>query len=65
MKRTEGRFMGQNVTLQQIADAANVSSATVSRSLNKTGKVSVEVERRIRIAMARLGAVPRSDETEI
>jgi len=55
--------MGQNVTLQQIADAANVSSATVSRSLNKTGKVSVEVERRIRIAMARLGAVPRSDET--
>lgn len=55
--------MAQSVTLQQIADAANVSSATVSRALNKTGKVSPEVERRIRTAMARLGAVPRSGES--
>jgi len=52
--------MAHTVTLQQIANAAKVSSATVSRAINKTGKVSPDIERRIRTAMARLGATPRS-----
>lgn len=47
--------MAQRITLEEIARAAKVSPATVSRAINKTGQVAPEAERRIRAAMARLG----------
>ena len=49
------RAMARAVTIIEIAEAAKVSPATVSRALNKTARVSPQVERRIRIAMAKLG----------
>lgn len=51
--------MAKRITLKAIARAANVSPATVSRAINKTGQVDPATERRIRAAMARLGAEVR------
>lgn len=48
--------MRPRVTLKAIAKAANVSVATASRALNKTGRVSLEVERQVRAAAMNLEA---------
>ncbi|GIV57455.1 MAG: LacI family transcriptional regulator [Rhodothermaceae bacterium] len=45
-------------TLQDVAREAGVSSATVSRVLNNTGKVSAATRRRVEEAIARLGYRP-------
>lgn len=63
-KRERIRAMSQRMTLKEIARAAKVSPATVSRAINKTGRVSPEIDRRIRAAMARLASTwKRPDKT--
>ncbi len=52
--------MGQSkATLAQVAQAAGVSSATVSRVIHRTGPVNEEIRGRIESAIAELGYVPR------
>ncbi|MCK5622399.1 MAG: LacI family DNA-binding transcriptional regulator, partial [Alphaproteobacteria bacterium] len=51
---------GDNVTVQDLADAAGVSIASVSRALNNSVKVSDDVRRRVRDAADRLGYVPHA-----
>lgn len=52
--------MGQTkATLAQVAQAAGVSSATVSRVIHRTGPVNEDVCARIEAAIAELGYVPR------
>ena len=58
MSGTESRRPGAVVTLQDVADKAGVSIATVSRALNKSGQVSVKLQRRIKAVVADLGYVP-------
>jgi DNA-binding LacI/PurR family transcriptional regulator len=54
------------ITLQEIARLAKLSPATVSRVLNKTATVSQEAERRVRSALAKLGASQqRSNRTHV
>ncbi len=48
--------MSPRVTLQAIAKVAKVSVATVSRALNKTGPVSPDVERHVRVVALKLEA---------
>ena len=48
------------VTIDQVAKAAKVSPATVSRVLNGTAKVSPEKERAVRKAVARFHFTPNS-----
>ena len=48
--------MRRRVTLKAIAKAAKVSIATASRALNKTGPVSLEVERQVRSTALKLEA---------
>jgi LacI family transcriptional regulator len=49
---------GATVTLQQVADLAGVSAATVSRILNSTATVSDDKRLAVDKAIARLGFVP-------
>ncbi len=46
------------VTLDDVAEAAGVSPATVSRVLNRPGNVREELRARVQIAVTRLGYVP-------
>lgn len=48
------------VTLQDVADRAGVSTATVSRVLNAQGKVNRETEAKVTAAVAALGYVPHA-----
>lgn len=48
--------MPQKITLQAVAAQAKVSLATASRVVNKTGRVSPDLERRVRTALLKLGA---------
>jgi LacI family transcriptional regulator len=48
------------VTLKDVADHAGVSTATVSRVLNRQGKVNRETEARVTEAVAALGYVPHA-----
>ncbi|RIA47258.1 LacI family DNA-binding transcriptional regulator [Dichotomicrobium thermohalophilum] len=50
--------MGDRPTLQDVARAARVSTATVSRVLNTPGQVRVETRARVEAAIARLGYLP-------
>ena len=55
--------MASKLTLEEIARAAKVSVATASRAINNTGRVSPEIARRVRNAVAKLGAnVQRPDQ---
>jgi LacI family transcriptional regulator len=45
-------------TLQDVANAAQVSTATISRALNDPGKVAKETRERIEQAIAKLGYTP-------
>ena len=47
------------VTIQQIAEAAGVSRGTVDRALNHRGRISPEVEERIKKIADELGYVPK------
>ena len=49
------RFMG--LTIRDVADAAGVSTATVSNVLNKTGKVGRRTQLRVLATVKRLGYV--------
>ncbi len=46
------------VTIQDVADAVQMSIATVSRALNGSGNVSEEARRKVTEASARLGYIP-------
>ena len=46
--------ISKKVTIQQIADAANVSIATVSRILNRSSNVNPETRQRVLDAMKAL-----------
>jgi DNA-binding LacI/PurR family transcriptional regulator len=46
------------LTIRDVAKAANVSTATVSNVLNKTGKVGHLAQRRVLAAVKRLGYIP-------
>ena len=46
------------VTIRDVADAAGVSTATVSNVLNKTGKVGPKTQRNVLATVKRLGYVP-------
>jgi LacI family transcriptional regulator len=48
------------VTIQDVADAVQVSIATVSRALNGIGNVTEETRRKVLEAAARLGYIPHS-----
>jgi LacI family transcriptional regulator len=47
-------------TMREVAEAAGVSTATVSRVLNRTGPVSVEVRERVERVIAELGYSPNA-----
>lgn len=47
-----------SVTIREVAQAAGVSTATVSNVLNKTGKVGVETRRTVLGTVKRMGYVP-------
>lgn len=49
---------GKNITIQDIADRANVSISTVSRVLNKTAPVADETRQRVLRIIAELGYKP-------
>ena len=49
---------GRAITLDQVAQAAGVSRATVSRVVNGNPKVAPEVRRTVEKAVERLGYVP-------
>lgn len=49
---------GANVGLRQVAQAAGVSTATVSRAINRPEAVSVDLRERIAMAIKQLGWVP-------
>ena len=53
------------VTIQQIADRAGVSRGTVDRALNHRGRISPEVEKKIRQIADELGYVTRSRKRAI
>src|SRR5215471_12565664 len=46
------------ITIRDVAQAAGVSTATVSNVLNKTGKVGTKTQRHVRSTVKRLGYVP-------
>ena len=46
------------ITIRDVAQAAGVSTATVSNVLNKTGKVGAKTQRHVRSTVKRLGYVP-------
>lgn len=48
------------VTIQDVADAVQVSIATASRALNGTGSVTEETRRKVTEAASRLGYIPHS-----
>lgn len=52
---------GKRSTLSDVAEHAQVSTATVSRVLRNTGPVSQELRQRIEASMATLGYTPRPD----
>ncbi|MFC4638373.1 LacI family DNA-binding transcriptional regulator [Deinococcus hohokamensis] len=52
--------MNRNVTIKDIAKAANVSISTVSRTLNGSPIVAPDKQRRVMEAAARLGYVPNA-----
>src|SRR5436309_9482117 len=47
-----------NVTIRDVANAAGVSTATVSNVLNNTGKVGTKTQRHVLSTVKRLGYVP-------
>ncbi|MGB3386767.1 MAG: LacI family DNA-binding transcriptional regulator [Pseudaminobacter sp.] len=56
-RRSRGKF-GVGVSLGEVALRANVSTASVSRVLNKSANVSEEVRQRVELACQELGYVP-------
>jgi LacI family transcriptional regulator len=58
--RRSSRGGGDSVTVQDLADAAGVSVASVSRALNNTGNVSEDVLRRVRDVADKMGYVPHA-----
>ena len=58
--RRSTRAGGAAVTVQDLAEQAGVSIASVSRALNDSDKVSAEVRRRVREVADRLGYVPHA-----
>jgi len=61
MNRTIGTASGRNVTVQQIADKAGVSTATVSLVLNRRGdalRINRQTQQRVLDAAKRLNYVP-------
>ena len=58
--RATTRKKGPDVTIDQVAKAAGVSRATVSRVMNGTAKVSTERERAVKKAIAKYSFTPNS-----
>ncbi len=58
MPRSGSRRNGQVVTLDDVARAAGVSRATVSRVVNRNANVSPQAQRAVERAIAALGYVP-------
>jgi len=58
MAQTDGRNQRPSATLEEVAQAAGVSRATVSRVVNGSPKVSPDVRRAVEREIARLGYVP-------
>ena len=58
--RRSSRGGGEAVTIQDLADAAGVSIASVSRALNDSGKVSQKIRERVREVADELGYVPHA-----
>lgn len=52
--------VAQKITVKEVAEAANVSTATVSRVLNNTGRVSEETRARVHEVASRLRYVPQA-----
>jgi LacI family transcriptional regulator len=51
---------GERVTIYDVAEAAGVSSATASKALNETGRMSIETRDRIKRVALELGFRPNS-----
>jgi len=58
MVQLDGRTPRASATLEEVAQAAGVSRATVSRVVNGSPKVSAEIRRSVEREVARLGYVP-------
>ena len=58
MAQIDGRNPRSSATLEEVAHAAGVSRATVSRVVNGSPKVSPDVRRSVERELARLGYVP-------
>lgn len=58
VKKRAPRRRSNRVRVEDVARAAGVSGATVSRALNRAGPVSEEIRRRIEQAVLELGYVP-------
>jgi DNA-binding LacI/PurR family transcriptional regulator len=59
-KKLMGAATHTEITIDQVAKAANVSPATVSRVLNGTAKVSAEKEKAVRKAVAKYNFTPNA-----
>ena len=59
-KKLHGANQHTEVTIDQVAKAAKVSPATVSRVLNGTAKVSADKEKAVRKAVAKYGFTPNA-----
>lgn len=55
-----GQLLSERVTIYDVAAAAGVSTATASKALNDTGRMSVETRERIRRVAQELGFRPNS-----
>ena len=58
--RRSSRNGGETVTVQDLAELAGVSTASVSRALNNSGRVSADVRRRVHEVAERVGYVPHA-----
>ena len=54
----------KNITIYDIAQATNLSIATISRIINKKGRYSAETESRVIKAMEELGYTPQRQRAE-
>ena len=56
--RGSGNMSNHRATIQDVARMSGVSTATVSRVINRNGRYSAQTERRVREAIRQLGFVP-------
>ena len=63
--RRHGVLSFDRATIRDVAELAGVSAATVSKVMNKTGRISAETEQRVRFVIAVLDYTPNVHAREL